>query len=883
MANIPTKELEDLRSSVSQLNDSLTGLIDATNASAAASKNAADADNQEATASRNNANGVSGALGRLFNSTVTTANAVYGLAKTFASIAEAGRQFAEKTGATATRGAQFQLDMNKILMQDIRKFGADQQVIAEQIRGAASSFADVFVGAANGMQISARGSAEFARSLSTGFKSEFTLTAQSMRALVTVGASTTKEFDAFRRASGRAGLSSGQFANLVNKNTLSFMLYGPSFARAAVNAERLGISLESVQRAQESMVTNLDGTIDTIAQLNQLGAGIDFGQLVTLAETQGPEATLKYLQSTIPPNLFQSASTRALISKLGIPLTDLMKQQGSVQASAADKIEQAFTEVAQPASGAARSLADLNKNLKAWDENKIMEIMNGLVGVTKRLVDTITALGAFIISLYTATAATMTKGLGALGLGGGAAAAAASGGISAVPYDPYSYGAVNLAGSTSPPTRAGFFSRTKDFFSRDLATARANMAARGARLRALPSATLEAIKGSPSAVTAAVKAAPGAYVGGIKNVISKAGASGVGTGALAGVFGAMEGYQASMNAQIEEKAKELRLASAKRGTVMSKEDARAAAERSVRLTGREQAMGAGAVQGTTATAGAIAGGAIGTALLTPLLGPLAPIVGGAFGAFIGNIFGKTLNEKFPELAKSIGATFTQIKEALTPVLEKLGELWQTFKGPLFFALKIISAVVLGPLFLGFKLLGFVFSKVIGPVLGFIIDGLKVLGVGWIALINLMIDAINTLLPERYEFEQLELPTWAISGMEANSTVKPATPTTTAEDMVSAPGYGQRTLVTPNGTVALNNRDTVVAYADDMVSGIKTYSLGTLSREMAGSGGGELSRKVDELVSALREANTTIQIDNSVKQVPRMAISKVGAYTRNERT
>jgi uncharacterized protein YfiM (DUF2279 family) len=399
MADFPTAEFAELRSAAADLTTVLNELTEAKKQETAASKEAADADKKKASA----ANSVGGALGKFVNATLGTVNAVYGLAKTFASIAESGRQFAEKTGATATRGAQFQLDLNKIVLQDARKFGADQQVIAEQIQGAATSFADAFVGAAAGMQISARGSAEFARSLNVGFKSEFTLTAQSMKALITVGAATTKEFDAFRKASGRAGLSSGQFANLVNKNSLSFMLYGPSFARAAVSAERLGINLASVQRAQESMVTNLDGTIDTIAQLNQLGANIDFGSLVTMAETQGPEATLKYLQSTIPPSLFQSASTRALISKLGIPLEDLLKQQGSKQESAANRIEQAFSEVAAPAGAMATSLANLNKDIKAIETNKLMEIMNGAIAVVKSLYGLVIALMAFGAAVIKAT------------------------------------------------------------------------------------------------------------------------------------------------------------------------------------------------------------------------------------------------------------------------------------------------------------------------------------------------------------------------------------------------------------------------------------------------------------------------------------------------
>jgi hypothetical protein len=54
---------------------------------------------------------------------------------------------------------------------------------------------------------------------------------------------------------------------------------------------------------------------------------------------------------------------------------------------------------------------------------------------------------------------------------------------------------------------------------------------------------------------------------------------------------------------------------------------------------------------------------------------------------------------------------------------------------------------------------------------------------------------------------------------------------TADDMVSKPGYGDRALVTQDKVVALNNQDTVVAYADDMVSteaNITTLSKGALA-------------------------------------------------------
>lgn len=56
---------------------------------------------------------------------------------------------------------------------------------------------------------------------------------------------------------------------------------------------------------------------------------------------------------------------------------------------------------------------------------------------------------------------------------------------------------------------------------------------------------------------------------------------------------------------------------------------------------------------------------------------------------------------------------------------------------------------------------------------------------------------------------------------------------TADDMVSKSGYGKRTLVTPTATVALNDKDNIVAYADDMVSreaGVNLLSKGAIVSE-----------------------------------------------------
>lgn len=261
-------------------------------------------------------------------------------------IGEAGIKFASTIGTSATRGIELEFRNRAAVVAQILKLDVDRAVSLAQQQAAQQALTDSFISTREGFELSAKGTQAFAANLKGGFKSEFQLTNESLRALVTTGMATEAQFENFRKASGRASLSSGQFASVVNKNTLSFLLYGPKFAKAAVDAERLGISLSGLQAAQEGLVTNLDGTIDTVAQMNQLGANIDFGNLVRIAETEGPDALMAYVRATIPEQMMQSASTRALFKQLGISVEDYMKS-GQKQVSAAESIEEQMTQAAK--------------------------------------------------------------------------------------------------------------------------------------------------------------------------------------------------------------------------------------------------------------------------------------------------------------------------------------------------------------------------------------------------------------------------------------------------------------------------------------------------------------------------------------------------------
>lgn len=271
-------------------------------------------------------------------------------------IITAGVKLGGSLGVSATKGVEIEFKNRVASVASLLNFNANLIQSAAQIQSAQEGFTTAFIGAREGFQVSSRGAGEFVKSLKEGFKSEFTPTAETFKILTQMGMSTTTQFDAFRRATGRASLSNNQLSTLYNKNQLSFLLYGNSFAKAAVQAERLGINLASIQSAQESLVTNLDGTIDTVAQINQLGGSIDFSELVRISEQEGPDALMAYIRATVPEYMMQGASTRALFRQLGISVEDFEKA-GNKQQSAAEELEKRMTDAASQTGRFTRGLS----------------------------------------------------------------------------------------------------------------------------------------------------------------------------------------------------------------------------------------------------------------------------------------------------------------------------------------------------------------------------------------------------------------------------------------------------------------------------------------------------------------------------------------------
>jgi hypothetical protein len=285
------------------------------------------------------------------------------LGKELVSVGEAGRKLAQSLGTSFVGGVELELKNRASAVKQILTLDANRAASLSQIISVERSLADTFISVRDGLQSSSEGAATFASNLKGGFRSEFELTGESLRALTIIGGTTSEEFNRFRIATGRASLSSGQLSNIVNKNALSFLIYGNSFAKAAADAEKIGVSLASIQSAQAGLVTNLDSTIDTVAQLNQLGAQVDFGTLVRIAEQEGPDALLSYLRATVPDNFFRSTSFRALFEQLGVSSEQLLRA-GKVKNNA-DVLDASLSEVATTSSTSANALALLTSSTSA--------------------------------------------------------------------------------------------------------------------------------------------------------------------------------------------------------------------------------------------------------------------------------------------------------------------------------------------------------------------------------------------------------------------------------------------------------------------------------------------------------------------------------------
>jgi hypothetical protein len=263
------------------------------------------------------------------------------------SLAELGNSavsLASKLGVTAVRGVELELAARTNAAAQFVTLGANIAASSEQIKAVYAASSDAFVNFPAGMTANTEASAKFASELKRIFGSEFTLTSNTLKNFGILGLTTSEQLEQFKIATGRAGFSGTQLDKVLSRNIPSLLIFGQGAARSAINLDRIGVSLEQYRSVQQGVVTNLEGTLDTVNQLNQLGASIDFSTFVRISELEGPEAAFRYLDQNIPDALLKTSSSfRALTEQLpGVKVEDLLKQGGI------DTFEERLAESAKP-------------------------------------------------------------------------------------------------------------------------------------------------------------------------------------------------------------------------------------------------------------------------------------------------------------------------------------------------------------------------------------------------------------------------------------------------------------------------------------------------------------------------------------------------------
>lgn len=302
-----------------------------------------------------------------------------------------GRRIAASIGTTLTEGIRLEYNARVAFASQLTKYGVNLAATVQQIQAVQKSAADAFMNIPEGFQVSAEATAEFATGVKKAFGGEFEVTAESLRSFGLLGLTSAEQLERFRQSTGRAGLSTSQYDKAILRNLPSLLIFGNRMAKSAVDLAQLGISLESYRSVQQGVVGNLEGTLDTVNQLNQLGANIDFGTFTAISELGNPEETFRYLQSVIPRGLLQtSTSFRVLTEQLaGVKVDDLLR--GGME-PAVKSLEAQFLEVAGPEGALAKFTAALNTATEALKARTGGVVTPGLLGGTGA------AAGGFIAS-----------------------------------------------------------------------------------------------------------------------------------------------------------------------------------------------------------------------------------------------------------------------------------------------------------------------------------------------------------------------------------------------------------------------------------------------------------------------------------------------------
>jgi hypothetical protein len=120
-----------------------------------------------------------------------------------------------------------------------------------------------------------------------------------------------------------------QNANLV---AIAGAKYADSLARAAINATKIGVSLEKTEAFADALVSDFEGGLERFSELRAMGVEVDFNRLAAVAGTGTPEEVFSELSSQLGGNkqlleeIQRNRFLKVAIEKdLGLSIADITK------------------------------------------------------------------------------------------------------------------------------------------------------------------------------------------------------------------------------------------------------------------------------------------------------------------------------------------------------------------------------------------------------------------------------------------------------------------------------------------------------------------------------------------------------------------------------
>lgn len=184
-------------------------------------------------------------------------------------------------------------------------------------------------------------------SKSLGVSADIFLKAQ--RNFLVVGGNVTKNtFIGQFRAAGLTAANALQFAaQNANLVAIAGAKYANELARAAANAQRIGVGLDKTEALADGIVGDFEGALERFSELRAMGVEVDFNKLAAVAGTGTPQEVLSELQGQLGGNqklLEELQRNRflkvALERDLGLNVEDITKLAAGEQAKAPEQTQE---------------------------------------------------------------------------------------------------------------------------------------------------------------------------------------------------------------------------------------------------------------------------------------------------------------------------------------------------------------------------------------------------------------------------------------------------------------------------------------------------------------------------------------------------------------